>query len=288
MLARRSIRCAARHRQADSARRCSDNLSGPNGPQFIAVSGSGGPRLRRIAPIAGRDGAGRAGESRGVYDAEVRGDGPGEIRDLAYDSRRASRGTLFFCVPGFSRDGHDFAPGRSRWARRRSWSSARSTWACPRSRSTTRGRDGAHRRGLQRRPDRGARRRRHHGDERQDDHRLPGPPRCSRRRATLRAARHGTAVVGGEVEDVERTTPEAIDLQRTFAECSTRATRTARWRSPRTRSPCTAPTRSTGTSRCSPTSPRTTSTSTRHGGLLRRQAPLCSARRRHEPEGGIR
>ena len=36
----------------------------------------------------------------------------------------------------------------------------------------------------------------------------------------------------------------------------------ARWRSPRTRSSCTAPTRSTGRPRCSPTSPRTTSTST--------------------------
>jgi UDP-N-acetylmuramoyl-L-alanyl-D-glutamate--2,6-diaminopimelate ligase len=32
-----------------------------------------------------------------------------EIAALAYDSRRVSPGTLFFCVPGFSSDGHDFA-----------------------------------------------------------------------------------------------------------------------------------------------------------------------------------
>ena len=33
-----------------------------------------------------------------------------EISDLAYDNRTVSPGTLFFCVPGFTRDGHDFAP----------------------------------------------------------------------------------------------------------------------------------------------------------------------------------
>ena len=33
-----------------------------------------------------------------------------EIRDLAYDNRGVGPGTLFFCVPGFTRDGHDFAP----------------------------------------------------------------------------------------------------------------------------------------------------------------------------------
>ena len=32
-----------------------------------------------------------------------------EIVDLAYDNRAAAPGTLFFCVPGFTRDGHDFA-----------------------------------------------------------------------------------------------------------------------------------------------------------------------------------
>jgi UDP-N-acetylmuramoyl-L-alanyl-D-glutamate--2,6-diaminopimelate ligase len=33
-----------------------------------------------------------------------------EITDLAYDNRRVTPGALYFCVPGFTRDGHDFAP----------------------------------------------------------------------------------------------------------------------------------------------------------------------------------
>jgi UDP-N-acetylmuramoyl-L-alanyl-D-glutamate--2,6-diaminopimelate ligase len=33
-----------------------------------------------------------------------------EIAALAYDNRLVRPGTLFFCVPGFTRDGHDFAP----------------------------------------------------------------------------------------------------------------------------------------------------------------------------------
>jgi UDP-N-acetylmuramoyl-L-alanyl-D-glutamate--2,6-diaminopimelate ligase len=39
----------------------------------------------------------------------VHGDTASEITDLAYDSGRAREGTLFFCVPGQTRDGHDFA-----------------------------------------------------------------------------------------------------------------------------------------------------------------------------------
>ncbi len=38
------------------------------------------------------------------------GAGAIEIGQLAYDNRRVTPGTLFFCVPGFTRDGHDFAP----------------------------------------------------------------------------------------------------------------------------------------------------------------------------------
>jgi UDP-N-acetylmuramoyl-L-alanyl-D-glutamate--2,6-diaminopimelate ligase len=41
--------------------------------------------------------------------AEVRGDPSVEIRDLAYDSRRVGEGTLFFCFSGEKTDGHDFA-----------------------------------------------------------------------------------------------------------------------------------------------------------------------------------
>jgi len=33
-----------------------------------------------------------------------------EIAALAYDNRRVAPGALFFCVPGFTTDGHDFAP----------------------------------------------------------------------------------------------------------------------------------------------------------------------------------
>jgi UDP-N-acetylmuramoyl-L-alanyl-D-glutamate--2,6-diaminopimelate ligase len=33
-----------------------------------------------------------------------------DVAGLAYDARTVTPGTLFFCVPGFTRDGHDFAP----------------------------------------------------------------------------------------------------------------------------------------------------------------------------------
>ncbi|HEX3243015.1 MAG TPA: Mur ligase domain-containing protein, partial [Solirubrobacterales bacterium] len=42
--------------------------------------------------------------------AELSRGGSVEIRDLAYDSRRAGPGTLLFCFPGERTDGHDFAP----------------------------------------------------------------------------------------------------------------------------------------------------------------------------------
>ena len=42
--------------------------------------------------------------------AEEAGENAGiEISGLAYDSRKVRLGTLFFCVPGFRSDGHDFA-----------------------------------------------------------------------------------------------------------------------------------------------------------------------------------
>jgi UDP-N-acetylmuramoyl-L-alanyl-D-glutamate--2,6-diaminopimelate ligase len=42
---------------------------------------------------------------------ETRGEIDVEISSLAYDSRTVHPGTLFFCVPGERADGHDFAPG---------------------------------------------------------------------------------------------------------------------------------------------------------------------------------
>jgi UDP-N-acetylmuramoyl-L-alanyl-D-glutamate--2,6-diaminopimelate ligase len=41
---------------------------------------------------------------------DVLGRAPVEIADLAYDARAAGPGSLFFCVPGDRADGHDFAP----------------------------------------------------------------------------------------------------------------------------------------------------------------------------------
>ena len=42
---------------------------------------------------------------------EILGEGPPvEISHLAHDTREVREGTLFFCVPGFTRDGHDLAP----------------------------------------------------------------------------------------------------------------------------------------------------------------------------------
>ncbi len=44
-----------------------------------------------------------------VAGARIMGDGAVEVRNLAYDSRKAGPGTLFFCVPGERVDGHGFA-----------------------------------------------------------------------------------------------------------------------------------------------------------------------------------
>src|SRR4051794_12199555 len=42
---------------------------------------------------------------------ELLGDGPDvAVTGLTFDNRLVAPGTLFFCVPGFTRDGHDFAP----------------------------------------------------------------------------------------------------------------------------------------------------------------------------------
>ena len=43
--------------------------------------------------------------------ARVAGDSAVEVVDLAYDSRKVGAGTLFFCVPGEKVDGHVFAEG---------------------------------------------------------------------------------------------------------------------------------------------------------------------------------
>src|SRR3954447_7334948 len=49
-------------------------------------------------------------ELREVLGEAARDAPPVEVTALAYDNRLVTPGTLFFCVPGFTRDGHDFAP----------------------------------------------------------------------------------------------------------------------------------------------------------------------------------
>lgn len=46
---------------------------------------------------------------RAVEPRDVVASQPTEILDLAHDTRRVSDGTLFFCVPGSTKDGHDLA-----------------------------------------------------------------------------------------------------------------------------------------------------------------------------------
>jgi UDP-N-acetylmuramoyl-L-alanyl-D-glutamate--2,6-diaminopimelate ligase len=46
---------------------------------------------------------------RALAPGDVIGGRPVEILDLAYDTRRVGGGTLFFCVPGATRDGHELA-----------------------------------------------------------------------------------------------------------------------------------------------------------------------------------
>jgi UDP-N-acetylmuramoyl-L-alanyl-D-glutamate--2,6-diaminopimelate ligase len=140
-----------------------------------------------------------------------------EISDLAYTSESVTPGALFFCVPGFTRDGHDFAPDAVK--------------------------RGAVALVTQRRLDLGV------PEVVVDDVRAAMGPAAARfygdptarldvvgitgtngKTTTAFLVRHlleaagrqtgllGTVkrVVGGVEEDVERTTPEAIDLQATF------------------------------------------------------------------------
>jgi UDP-N-acetylmuramoyl-L-alanyl-D-glutamate--2,6-diaminopimelate ligase len=142
-----------------------------------------------------------------------------QISDLAYDNRVVTPGTLFFCVRGYTRDGHDFAPDAvSRGAaalvverplglgvpevqvpsvREVMAPVAARFFGDPTSRLTTVGITGTNGKTTS----------------------------AFLMRAVLEAAGHPTgllgtvkSVIGGVEREVQRTTPEAIDLQRTFAE----------------------------------------------------------------------
>ena len=149
--------------------------------------------------------------------AELRGDASVEIRDLAYDSRRVAPGALYFCFPGERTDGHDFAPaaveaGASALVVERPLEldvpqakvdDARAAMAPI---AATFNGDPTAELGV------------------------IGITGTNGKTTTaflvshlLESAGHGCGllgtvqqVVGGQVEEVERTTPEAIDLQRTF------------------------------------------------------------------------
>ncbi len=144
---------------------------------------------------------------------------PVQVTGLAYDNRAVTPGTVFFCVPGFTRDGHDFAPDAV----------ARGAVALVVERPLGLGVPEVQVPSVRRAMAPAAAR-------------LHGDPTATLRavgitgtngkttsafltRGLLEAAgrRTGllgtvTAIVGGEQHEVARTTPEAIDLQRTFRE----------------------------------------------------------------------
>jgi UDP-N-acetylmuramoyl-L-alanyl-D-glutamate--2,6-diaminopimelate ligase len=150
--------------------------------------------------------------------ADLRGDATVEVRDLAYDSRRVGPGTLFFCFPGERSDGHEFAAaaveaGAAALIVERALDlgvpeaqveDARAAMA-PIAATF-------------------------HGDP-TSELTVIGITGTNGKTTTAFLVRHlleaagrrcgllGTVqqVVGGKAEEVERTTPEAIDLQRTFA-----------------------------------------------------------------------
>ena len=149
--------------------------------------------------------------------AEIAGDGEVEIAGLAYDSRSVEPGTLFFCIPGQRSDGHEFGPlameggavalvverlldlpvtqARVADARTAMAQVAARFWGDPTA-----------------------------------ELRVAGVTGTNGKTTTAFLIRHileahgtqtgllGTVkrVVGGDEEEVERTTPEAIDLQHTF------------------------------------------------------------------------
>src|SRR4051794_13291023 len=147
------------------------------------------------------------------------GDGAPEVpvTGLAYASTSVSEGTLFFCVPGFKTDGHDFAPdavarGASALVCERPLDLGVPEVVVPHVRAAM-----------------GPIAARFHGDP-TATLRVVGVTGTNGKTTTaflvreileaagVRTGLLGTVrqVVGGSVEPVERTTPEAIDLQGTF------------------------------------------------------------------------
>jgi UDP-N-acetylmuramoyl-L-alanyl-D-glutamate--2,6-diaminopimelate ligase len=142
-----------------------------------------------------------------------------EVTGLAYDNRLVHPGTLFFCVPGFTRDGHEFAPEaidrgavalvverplglgvpeiRVASVRAAMAPAAAAFYGDPTARLQTVGVTGTN-------------------GKTTTAFLVPALLEADGRQAGLL----GTvkSVIGGAERPVERTTPEAIDLQRTFRE----------------------------------------------------------------------
>ena len=154
---------------------------------------------------------GEAGEARIV------GDGTVEVVELAYDSRRVKPGTLFFCVPGEKVDGHEFAraaveAGAGGLVVERELELDVAQVVVPDARAAM-----------------APLAARFHGDP-TSELRVVGITGTNGKTTTAFLLREvleaagmqcgllGTVkqVVGGMEEEVERTTPEAIDLQATF------------------------------------------------------------------------
>ena len=191
----------------------------------------------------------------GVSGANVRGDPGTEIRGLAYHTRDVADGTLFFCVPGLSFDGHTFAAAAVEAGRRGAGVRARhGSERAAGHRPLRAPRHGARGGALVRRPLARSPRRRRHRHQRQDDHRAP------RRRPVRRggAARPGcwarsSIASAGSSTRSSSPRPSPSTCSACSERWSTPGTRRARSRSART--PCrrTGPPASTSTPWCSAT-----------------------------------
>jgi len=142
-----------------------------------------------------------------------------EVSSLAYDNRAVTPGTLFFCVPGFTRDGHDFAQQaiergavalvvqrplqlgvpeiRVQSVRKAMPPAAARFYGDPTSTLQTVGVTGTN-------------------GKTTTAFLVRALLQADNRRTGLLGT--VTSVIGGEDRAVERTTPEAIELQRTFRE----------------------------------------------------------------------
>jgi UDP-N-acetylmuramoyl-L-alanyl-D-glutamate--2,6-diaminopimelate ligase len=145
------------------------------------------------------------------------GDADVEVSDVAYDNRAVEAGTLFFCVPGERSDGHNFAPAAVEAGAAALVVERELELDVPQARVEN-VREAMAPAAV-----------RFFGDPAREL-RIAGITGTNGKTTTAFLLRHilessgvrsgllGTVkrVIGGEEEEVERTTPEAIDLQRTF------------------------------------------------------------------------